>query len=188
MYELVTAGTLPISLNTEAKPHLKVESNVDDALITNLLHAVTSYAEASTGRDYRANIWKLWQDDFGADTGGRILLRKCPVNSITSIKYMVSTLQTIADTVYYLKKGSVWSEILLKEDQEWPSDMDDVESGIEIIFATVAHRQTERAKMGMLKHLAHLYQNRGDCDVSDAAAKSGADEVYRGPGMKIVRI
>jgi uncharacterized phiE125 gp8 family phage protein len=188
VYVLDTPGPVPISLSV-GKAHLKVETKVDDALITNLLHMVTSYAEASTGRDYRANTWVLYQDDFGADTGGRILIRKCPIDSITTVVYTVDgSLTEIASSVWYLKKSRQWSEILLKEDQEWPDDLDDIEAGIVITFVTEADRHVERAKTGMLKHLAHLYQNRGDCDVVDAAEKSGANTIYRGPGMKIVRV
>lgn len=185
MYSLTSAGTHPIKLDV-AKAHLKVETPEDDALITNLLSTVLAYAESETGRDYRANTWTLLVDEFK----DRICLRKSPIASITSIKYTVTTTHdtTIATSVYYLKKGRQFSEILLQADQTWPTDLAEVEHGIEIVFATVADRNLERAKAAMLKHLAHLYQNRGDCDPVDSAMKSGAKALYDQPGMKIARV
>lgn len=180
----VSHGTIPIKLEV-AKDHLKVTGQVDDALITGLLTDIATYAESETGRSYRTNTWTLLLDTFV----DRICLRKSPVASITSIKYLVSdSLVTIATSVYYLKKSRGFSEILLSDDQSWPTDMDTIEHGIEIIFVTDVDREVERAKTAMLKHLANLYQNRGDYNVSDSAKQSGAKALYDQPGMKIVRV
>lgn len=173
-YELSVPGTLPITKES-AKSYLKLETDADNATIQDMVATVVQFAERYTGRDMRPKTWKLWLDCFE----DRILLRKSQVNSITSVKYMVDdSLVTIATSVWYLKKGYQFSEILLKASQVWPTDIDEVESGIEIIFVTQEPRNIETYKTGMFEHLAYLYQNRGDCDVESAAKKSGATEKY----------
>lgn len=173
-YTLNDSGTLPITLD-EAKSYLRVETATDDVIIQEMIAAVVQFAERYTGRDMRIKTWQLVLDCFE----DRILLRKSQIASITSIKYTVSgSLATIADTVYYLKAGYQFSEILLQEDQVWPTDMDEVEAGIQIIFVTQIPRYIEQYTIGALEHLAFLYQNRGDCEVNAAALKSGATEKY----------
>jgi hypothetical protein len=173
-YELFNSGTLPFDVKF-AKEYLKIENDADNPVIQDMVATVVEFAERYTGRDMRPKTWKLWLDCFE----DRILLRKSQVASVTTVKYMVDTsLSTIATSVWYLKKGYQFSEVLLKDGQIWPTDMDEVESGIEIIFLTSVPRYYEQYKIGMLEHLAFLYQNRGDCDVNSAATKSGASEKY----------
>jgi hypothetical protein len=173
-YELSDNGTLPISLKS-AKEYLKIENSAENETIQHMIATVVQFAERYTGRDMRIKTWKLVTDCFE----DRILLRKSEIASVTSVKYLVDdSLSTIADTVYYLKKGYQFSEVLLKSEQVWPSDLDAVESGIEIIFATQVPRYIEQSKIGALEHSAYLYANRGDCDVDVAALKSGATEKY----------
>jgi uncharacterized phiE125 gp8 family phage protein len=173
-YELSSNGTLPITLES-AKKYLKIENSADNEVIQDMIAAVVQFAERYTGRDMRAKTWKLVTDCFE----DRILLRKSEVATVTSVKYLVDdSLSTIADTVYYLKKGHQFSEVVLRSDQVWPTDLDAIESGIEIIFVTQTPRYIEETKVGTFEHLAFLYANRGDCDVNSAALKSGATEKY----------
>ena len=174
LYTKTAAGTAPIDLAT-AKSYMKQISTSDDTLINTLIAAAVEYGENYTGRDFTANTWQLLIDDF-AD---RIVLLRNPIDAITTVKYIVGgTLTLIADTVYYMKKGVQCSEILLKEDQEWPDDLDEIEHGIEIIFDTEAYTDINLIKDALLRHVAHLYTNRGDCDVKSAGAESGADALY----------
>jgi len=176
-YELVTAGQIPVSLD-EIKCFLKVETELDDDLLTALLEAATQSAEKYTTRQLRANVWDLYINCFLARTE----IRKDPVDSITSIRYLVGgTLQTVSSSVYYLKKNNVFDEILISDGQDWPSDLDDVEHGIVIRFVTEAHRCLPLAKQAIMRHVAFMYENRGDCDPSgafDSITFSGAAALY----------
>lgn len=178
LYKLTETGNNPISLK-DAKGYLKIDDTADDTVIRLLLTAVIEYAEQLTGRDYRTNTWKLFLDNFE----DRICLRKSPVDAITLVQYtLAGTLTTIVNTVYVLKIGHQFSEVLLQDEQEWPTDGDDVETTnehtIEITFTTEIPRHISEAKLAMLQHLAFFYQNRGDCDVRTAAEQSGADKLY----------
>lgn len=181
-YDLTDNGDSPITLE-RAKGYLKVDGSDDNVVIQDLIATATQFGERYTGIDYRVKTWKLVFDEFE----DRILLRKSKVATITSIKYLVDdSLVTIDSAVYSLKIGTQFSEVLLASDQSWPTDMDEVEAGIEIIFVTGIPRYIEEYKTGILNHLAYMYQNRGDCDAEEAAKKSGATEKY-GQG-RIARI
>ena len=186
-YNLVKYGELPIKVKT-TKDYLKVDSKKDDDLILSLLHEVVLYAEGMTGRAMRTNQWELVVDAFDSP----FQIRKSPVSAITSIKYFddadTPVEQTVAAATYYLKVGHQFTEILLANNKNWPVDLIPQVAGITIAFTTGVAREVERMKTGLLKHIAHLYQNRGDCDVTDAAVKSGAANLYRQAGLSIVRV
>lgn len=180
-YEVTTAGTLPIDLAV-AKKYLKIDGGSDNSVIQDLIATVIQWGERHTGRDFRVKTWKLFLDCFQE----RILIRKSQVNTITSIQHIVSdSLVTVASTVYQFKKGYQFSEILLRFDQVWPINTDEIEAGIEIIFVTKIPRNIESYKSAALQHLAYLYENRGDCSTDEAAKASGAIETY---GSRIPRI
>ena len=188
-YVLTTAGTVPVTV-IEAKSHLRIPETlkVDDDLLTAFLASASDFAEKYTGRELRANSWTLFLDAF-AD---RICLRRDPVDTITSVKYLDDTSptpgeQTVPASVYYLKKGVQASEVLLQPDQEYldgltpATTLNEREQSVEIEFATVAHRCLAQAKLGILRHVAFMYENRGDCDpvdAADTAKRSGASILY----------
>ena len=164
LYTRTSAGTSPVEL-ADVKSYMKQTSTADDDLIQVLIDSATEYGEAYTGRAFRAQIWTLLIDAFS----DRIALLRNPVGVITTIKYTVSgALTLIADTVYYLKKNVQCGEVLLQEDQDWPTDLDEVEHGIEIIFTTTAYQDINRIKDALYRHIAYLYTNRGDCDAETA--------------------
>jgi uncharacterized phiE125 gp8 family phage protein len=74
----------PVSL-AEAKLHLRVDVDDDDALISSLIATARQAAETLTGRQLISARWKLVLDAF---PWGEILLAKCPVQSIVSIQYL----------------------------------------------------------------------------------------------------
>jgi len=174
LYTRTNAGTSPVLL-ADVKSYLKQTSTADDGLIQVFIDSATEYGETYTGRAFRKQTWTLLIDAFA----NRIALNRNPIDAITTVKYLVSdVLTTIVDTVYYLKKNVQCGEILLKEDQDWPTDLDEIEHGIEIIFTTVAYQDINRIKDALYRHVAYLYTNRGDCDVESAGKASGADAIY----------
>lgn len=182
LYVLTTPGPIPVTL-AEAKPYLKIPPAVeaDDDLLTLYLTSAADFAEKYTRRELRVNTWTLFTDAFL----DRICLRRDPIDSITSVTYLddadTPAQQVVADTVYYLKKGVQASEVLLLPDQSWPTDVNLREHAIEIEFDTEPHRCLDQAKLGILRHVAFMYENRGDCDpenAADSAKRSGASALY----------
>jgi hypothetical protein len=170
----VTAGKLPITTK-QAKDYLKLDSDSDDEFLQKLITSVVQFGERYTGRDFRANSWTLTIDCFE----DRILLRRSQVATVSDITYLLSSVPTsIAPSVWYLKKTYGFSEVLLSDGQCWPTDGDKIEAGIVISFTTEPPRYLEEYCVGALRHIAFLYQNRGDCGVNEAAKKSGAIGLY----------
>lgn len=175
VYNLVSMEASPVSL-TVMKGYLKITSTADDALIQSMIDAATEWGEKYTGRDFRAITWDLLLDCFT----DRIELRRDPVASVTTVKHLVSGSQvTVPSTVYYLKKLVLSSEILLNEDQEWPTDTDNREQAIEIQFVTKGYRCQQSIIDAIERHVAFWYRNRGDCpDAKKSAEGAGVTVIY----------
>lgn len=172
-YEITASGALPLKFK-EVKAYLRIDTDEDNDLLNALIRTAVQFGERYTGVDFRAITRKLTLDEFT----DRICLRRNPVASITSVQYLKTTLQTVATTVYYLKKGRVFSEVLLQEDQAWPTDGDAREAGIEIVFVTAPTEFLDQAKTALLRHLAALYECRGDCDTEEVALQKGVMVLY----------
>lgn len=191
LYLRITKGTNPIDLAV-AKSFLRVDSAADDALITSMIDAAVEYASDYTGRQYRTGAtWRLMLDEFD----DRICVRRSPVVAITAIERLVSDAWVaVTPSTYYLKQGVMFPEVLLKSEQAWPSDVDEIEHGIRIDFTSEPHTASlEQAKQGMLRLLAAMYEDRGDNEqlttgagvgavmfpaLNDLARKSGATQFF----------
>ena len=74
------------------------------------------------------------------------------------------------------------SEILAQGGESWPTDTDNREQAVEIIFTSGPVVDDNIVITALQRHLAFLYQNRGDCEctgtqVEDAAGASGAKQL-----------
>ena len=184
LYTMEVAGTSPVSL-AEMKAYLGGSKDSDDALVQILIDACTQWGQKYTGRDFTDNQYTLLLDCFETS----FCLRRNPIDTIDSIKYSVTTIfdVTIAATVYYLKKGVQLSfvELNISTDQEWPTDgldQDGRQQSIEITFTTkaVGPDKIDIAKLGIFRHVAYMYENRGDCgmDCNGCADAAGVKPIY----------
>ncbi len=189
-YELTKTGQDPVLLK-QMKAYLKVPNSADDNILLNLISSVTAWGEKYTGREFKANEWTLFVDQFST----RILIDRSPVDTITSVENLVNdALVTIPTSVYYLKTNQVCSELLLKVDQEWPTDTDEIEHGIQIKFITKAYNKAiDEIRNAIKRHVAYMYYSRGDCPETgfgladnNSAELSGAKAIY--DSFKILRI
>src|SRR5688500_7412341 len=92
---LVTAPSAsdPVITLPEAKMHCRAMEIDEDALLTSLVTAATSWAESYTRRAFVTQTWDLklesfYDCDYYRD--GAVWLPKAPVASITSITYVDS--------------------------------------------------------------------------------------------------
>jgi len=180
LYEMITAGTSPVSL-ADMKTYLGVTTAAFDALLQTLIDSCTAWGQSYTSRDFTDNAYTLLIDEFE----DRISVRRNPIDTIDSVKHSVATVfdTTVATTVFYLKRGVQLSEILLLPDQEWPTDGLDIEQGIEISFTTKAIpvNQLDMAINAIKRHVAFMFENRGDCGDCGSCAgaeASGAIPIY----------
>lgn len=189
-YEFVQAGDPLISV-AEMKAYLKVTSSSQDALIESLIDAATEWVESYTARDFRDNTHRLYLDCFFS----RTCITKDPVDQILSVSRISGGVDEVVDpSVYYLKRHNTFSEVLLAGGQSWPNDVDPREQAIKVEIKTKPHYRANMVKNALMKHIAHWFTNRGDCDTggsggctcSDAAKASGAMSVYN--QVRIARV
>ncbi|MDH3325168.1 MAG: hypothetical protein OEM38_00460 [Gammaproteobacteria bacterium] len=154
---------------------MKITSSNDDTLIGSMIDNCVRYGEGYTGRDFSIKSWKLLIDTFSS----RIHLSRMTVDTVTTIKHLVSNvLTTVSSADYYLKNNASNSEILLIDGASWPTDTDIREQAIEIEFATTVSMDQSVIESAIKKHVSYMYFNRGDCDVGEAARLSGAMNDY----------
>lgn len=108
----------PLDLAT-AKLHCRVDGNDDDALVAALIVAAREQAEHETGRALVTQTWELVHDSFPE----AFVLRKAPIQSITSLKYLDSATgaeQTLAPADYLLDKDSEPGYVVPGYGKAWP--------------------------------------------------------------------
>lgn len=142
----------PITL-AEAKLYLRVDSNSEDSLITDLIVAARMSAEAWLKSSLITQSWKLVYNDYLDDA---VALPMSPIVNIASVVVVNrdATTQTISASNYYLNAAK---NMLL---------FDNYVSGfsIEITYNTgygTASQIPYPIKYGILAHIAAMYDERG---------------------------
>lgn len=150
--------TSPAVTKEEAKTHLRVEIIDDDMLIESLIAAATSMAEHELGRALVTQECTLVIDGFPR---GAIDLRRPPIQSITSVKYLDESgvLQTLDSNSYRLVKDPLAPS--LKADS-WPIGTD-VEIKYVAGFGDVTAVPAQ-IKQWILVHVGAMYENREAVD------------------------
>jgi uncharacterized phiE125 gp8 family phage protein len=165
--QLVTPPAVePVTL-AEAKLHLRVDYNDDDALITTLIAAARQQAETITGRQFCTATWKFNLDQFpayGYSPLSGILVPKAPVASITSIQYldMGSTLQTWSNTLYACDLANEPARITPTFGQIWPIALPQI-NAVQVTFVAgygVAVAVPEGIKAWIKIRVGSMFANR----------------------------
>jgi uncharacterized phiE125 gp8 family phage protein len=158
-YQINSFGSLPISVAT-AKDYLKVETAADDNMITKLVAGITTFAERHTGRELRINEWFAYDDEFPLCWE----IRRTPIADINSIQHIVSGgAVTVSTDIYQLDKTGLYPVLKLKDGQSWPTDTDvNKVDSILINFTTQVDQRIDEIIIYMLRHMADIYENRGD--------------------------
>lgn len=171
--ETAPTGGPAVSL-ADVKIHLKLDpaDTSQDSYLTLLVNVAAAYCEKYTRRTLLETQFKTYRDFFL----NTIELRKSPYVSLQSFEYLVSSvLTTVTSTLYYITQEDDYSIIALQNDQTYLEDGDDVLQLIKIIFtagyaanaAGLAAAQP-MLYLAILNHIALLYENRGDCDLSSS--------------------
>lgn len=121
----VAPTVLPLTL-AEAKDHLLVSGETDDAYIVALVGAATEALDGWEGRLGRCLVTQTWRQDRGAfpSTSGLVL----PFPDVASVAVVYSDAsdveQTLAASAYRLLPTTLGPTIFLKTDQTWPETYD----------------------------------------------------------------
>ncbi len=152
----------PISL-AEAKAHLRVFHDDDDALIAAHLAAATAHLDGFGGILGRCLVTQSWRQDLGAFPCDRKLrLPLAPVASVTHVKYRDASdaEQTLSTSVYAGPLvDALGPFVALKSGQSWPSTYarDDAVSVTFVAGYGAASAAPEPIKAALKLHVERLY-------------------------------
>jgi len=170
----------PLSLQ-EVKDYLRVEDSTDERTIRPLIETARRFCEEHTGRVLVQTTFKQFLDSIsdhlplqeGISTGADlnyyrnyITLAKSPVISITHVKTFndSDTATTFASSKYYVDSAREPGRIVLRNGESFPLSLR-VANAIEVEFVagyTTISQIPEPLKVGMLQHIAFMYEQRGD--------------------------
>lgn len=170
----VAPSVTPISL-TEAKLHLRIDSNDEDALVTALVSSAVAYFDGYSGVLGRALVTQTWQQDFSA-FGDMMRLPVGDLLSVVSVSYYDSTnaQQTLGPSVYTAFSDTIGPYITLKPGQAWPSTYarhDAVRITWTAGYGPAAADVPYTLRTAMLLLVGHWYANREATTVGDSASE-----------------
>jgi uncharacterized phiE125 gp8 family phage protein len=156
--------TLEPVTTAEAKEHMSVDHNLDDALISGFVKAATRNVEELIGKALLAQTWELKLP--AVHSRAMIFLPRFPVISITSIAYLDAAEETqaatVADYLLYGDEDCAWLEP--KRDKTWPAAILDRRDALTITFVagfgTAAADVPAHLKLAIKMAAAHYYSNR----------------------------
>lgn len=153
----------PVTLE-EFVAHLRATDD-DQGLIEGYALAARHKVESDTGRALLTQTWTMTLDKVPANRGA-ILLPIGPVASVTSVtSYSTADASsTVATSVYRVDTSSLPARIVLKDGQNWPSDLRP-ENALSILFvagygasaSSIADQQLVQAVRLLV---GHWYANR----------------------------
>jgi uncharacterized phiE125 gp8 family phage protein len=156
---------LPLSLD-EVKDHVKwsLADDSQDAYFKMLIKVVTEYAEKYTKREFITRTYETYRDTFCDN----LEIRRSPLQSITTIEYLVDgVLTTVSTDVYFATLSNTFSRLALKAGQVWPTGIDLQDQAVKITFKSGYGNDLcstpQALREAMLQHIAAMYANRGDC-------------------------
>lgn len=110
----------PVTL-AEAKAHLRLEHDLDDAYIGTLIKAAREHAEKVCRRGFVSQTWTLTRSSFPA--GEALPLARGTLASVESVEYVDAsgTTQTMSTDDYDADTKSVPGRVVLRYGKSWPS-------------------------------------------------------------------
>lgn len=161
-FELLTPPAVePVTLS-EAKAHLRVEHDADDAVIPDMITAARSWIEDLTGTALITQTWRMSVDAWPETT---ITLAPTPLQSVSSVKVFAldGNSTTISSSAYDLLSVGRNARLLRTSGAVWPAPTR-TRGGIEIEFIAGygdgASDVPRVLRQALLMCVAHLYENR----------------------------
>jgi uncharacterized phiE125 gp8 family phage protein len=163
----------PINLD-EAKDHIRLDGDDDDAYLMALVVAAREMTELRTRRSLITQTWELSLDRF--PDANEIWIPKPPLQSITSIQYEdeTGTTQTFSPASYYVDTVSTFGRVALEPGQSWPGT-EARANAVTVTFVAGygddAHDLPQSLRQALLFVLAHWYENREPVIVGGPVSK-----------------
>jgi uncharacterized phiE125 gp8 family phage protein len=154
----------PVTL-AEAKAHLRVTHNDDDAYINTLIKSARTSLEARLGLGFITQAWSVFLDDWPEALEVRLPLG--PILDVVDIKiWSDADVSAIIDPAhYYEDRASRPPRIVLRTGRSWVKPGRQA-NGIEILlsvgFGPLASSVPEPIRQAILQLVAHWFGARGE--------------------------
>ena len=179
---------MPISLE-ELKSHLKVDHDVEDALVQSYLAAAVDWAERATNRAILKQTYLIVRDDFPV---GAWYLPLGKIDSVTSIEYLdtngVTQTWAPSPAEHQLDNDSDYQARLNpKTGFTWPSTGEYLSSArVTVVAGWDTNDVPFSIRQALLLKCASLYETRGPGDPEHQPIDDAADMLlsgYKLPGF-----
>lgn len=146
----------------EAKAHLRIDGNADDAVLSSLIVAATQYVETETRTAIVGGTFRLTLDSFPA--GPEIKLPRPPLSGVSAVKYLdpAGAEQTLSASLYVADTAAKPGRISLRPGSSWPATNGDANC-VRIDF-TAGHGDAASVpnllKQCVLLMVGHWFENR----------------------------
>lgn len=161
----------PVSL-AEAKEHLRVEHDLDDAYITSCIAAAVARIDGRNGWLRRSLINRTYQLFLPWFPVARCIpLPLPPLNSVSSIKYQDENdvEQTFSSGSYQVVKNEDEGYIYLKTGESWPGNTFERPDAVKIEFVAgygaAGSDVPENIRHAIKIEIGALYAERGDAEI-----------------------
>ena len=165
-YKVVTPPVIEPFTVAYAKAWLRIPSSItiEDTLIEDMIKGARDYAEKVTNKAMLTQTINEFFDCFPC--GNVFKLSVSPIQSITSISYMINGSYTVFNSSnYHTDLVSEPARIVLKDSASWPTIDTQTPNAVKVVYvagATAASGIPQTSMDAMLQRLAYLYENRED--------------------------
>lgn len=169
---LITGPVLEPVTKAEAKAHLRVDVDDDDALIEALIKAGREFIEQRTRRALMSQTWDLWLDEWPDDD--EIRLPMAPLQSVSYVHTVDSdgATATWASSNYLVDTVRQPGRLVRKSAASWPSTSLQEVNGVNVRFVagygSAGTTVPQPLRQAVLLAVGHWYENR------EAIATTGA--------------
>jgi len=162
--QTVAPAIEPVTLD-EAKAHLRVDTDDENAYITSLIAASRHMVEAYTQRQLITATFTAKFDDFPTGTAS-LPVPRTPLGSVSSVTYVDynGVTQTLSSAIYEVISDDTEAYVVLKPSQVWPTVQSLKRQAVTVTFTAGYGNATtdvpEAARSAILMLVGNLFENR----------------------------
>lgn len=181
LIETAPPGAEPVTLS-EAKAHLRVDNDAEDALIARIVAAARQACESFTGRSLIARGYSLFIDAWPEDGRQAVVLPRPPLIAVTSVQVYADDDTALEFPAAGYFADTAGAQVVLRACTVPPLPLR-AAGGIEIRYRAgygpAPDDVPEALRQGILQLAAHLYQHRGDEGALKAPFAAALFQPYR---------
>lgn len=163
----ISKPVLPAVTLDQAKAHLRITADDDDAVLTSLVEAAIDFLERDTGMSLINQTWRFWFDEIIDDLMLPINRRPVvDVISLTAYDASGQATQVEADS-YFLNTVTVPARLRLAADNDWRVAANGMDVDIRAGFGETGADVPNSLRQAVLCLVAHWYEFRSAFDAKD---------------------